>query len=63
MPVGVRRFHSGFLVPLSFGPQADWCRNVLAGGCVVQWKGARYVVVEAEVVDAASIRLELREAI
>lgn len=62
-PLGVRGFPGGFLIPLTFGPQADWCRNVLAAGeCVVRWKGDRYRAVEPAVVDAAQVAGELRAA-
>jgi len=62
-PLGVRGFPGGFLIPLTFGPEADWCRNVLAAGtCVIQWRGRRYAAVEPRVVDVAEVRDELRAA-
>lgn len=63
-PVGVRGFPGGFLIPLTFGPDADWCRNVLAAGeCVIRWRDRRYTAVEPRVVDIAEVRDELRAAI
>lgn len=62
-PLGVRGFPGGFLIPLTFGPDADWCRNVLAAGeCVIRWRGRRYTAVEPRVVDVAEVRDELRAA-
>ena len=62
-PLGVRGFPGGFLIPLTFGPDADWCRNVLAAGeCVIRWRGRQYTAVEPRVVDAADVRDELRTA-
>jgi deazaflavin-dependent oxidoreductase (nitroreductase family) len=62
-PLAVRGFPGGFLIPLTFGPEADWCRNVLsAGECVIRWKGTQYTATEPEIVDAASAGAELRAA-
>ena len=62
-PLGTRGFRGGFLIPLTFGPEADWCRNVLAaGGCVVEWNGARWTTSDPEVVEAATVRAELLAA-
>ena len=56
-PVSARPTPDGFVVPLTFGMQADWFRNIqAAGGCVIQWKGIDYPVGEAEIIDWASAR-------
>jgi deazaflavin-dependent oxidoreductase (nitroreductase family) len=56
-PAGARPIDDGFVIPLTFGKQADWFRNVqAAGGCVIRWKGADYQVIEPEVVDWATTR-------
>jgi deazaflavin-dependent oxidoreductase (nitroreductase family) len=56
-PVGARNTADGFIIPLTFGQQADWFRNVeAASGCVIHWKGADYPLVEPEVVDWATAR-------
>ena len=56
-PVGARLTRDGFVIPLTFGTQADWFRNVQAsGGCVIRWKGADYTLIEPEVVDWATAR-------
>lgn len=56
-PVGARKTADGFIIPLTFGNQADWFRNVQAvGACVIRWKGADYQLVEPEVIDWATAR-------
>jgi deazaflavin-dependent oxidoreductase (nitroreductase family) len=56
-PLGARPIADGFVIPLTFGKQADWFRNVqAAGGCVIRWKGSDYRLVEPEVVDWATAR-------
>jgi deazaflavin-dependent oxidoreductase (nitroreductase family) len=59
-PVAARRTSDGFMVPMAFGEQADWFRNVLAAGeCVIRWNGLAYHVIEPELVDWATARLAL----
>ena len=42
---------------MAFGERADWVRNVQAtGGCVIEWEGKEYTLVEPEVVDLAAVR-------
>ncbi len=56
-PVAVQPTADGFVIPLAFGERADWFRNVrAAGGCVIRWNGAEYVVIEPTVVDWATAR-------
>ena len=56
-PVGARLTRDGFVIPLTFGRQADWFRNVQAAdGCVIRWKGSDYVLIEPEVIDWATAR-------
>ncbi|HEX6816902.1 MAG TPA: nitroreductase family deazaflavin-dependent oxidoreductase [Ktedonobacterales bacterium] len=60
-PVGARPTADGFVIPLTFGEQADWFRNMqAAGGCVVRWKGTDYLVETPEVVDWATARSAFR---
>jgi deazaflavin-dependent oxidoreductase (nitroreductase family) len=41
----------GFLIPLPYGEQVDWLKNVLAAGkCEIENKGVNYPVAEPEVV-------------
>jgi len=56
-PTSARPLPDGFVVPMTFGARADWVRNVLAaGGCVIEWEGTEYPLIEPEVVDLAAIR-------
>lgn len=42
-PVGARRAGDLVLIPLTFGSQSDWSRNVLAaGGCSLRLEGIDY---------------------
>jgi deazaflavin-dependent oxidoreductase (nitroreductase family) len=59
-PVAAQPTADGFLVPMAFGEQADWFRNVVAAGeCVIRWNGVEYHVVEPELVDWATARQAL----
>ncbi|HEY3109246.1 MAG TPA: nitroreductase family deazaflavin-dependent oxidoreductase [Chloroflexota bacterium] len=54
-PVVVRPTDDGFVVPMPWGEQTDWYRNVrAAGGCVIRWKGRDYPLVQPEIVDPAA---------
>jgi deazaflavin-dependent oxidoreductase (nitroreductase family) len=47
-PTGV-----GFVIALTYGPQVDWYRNILAaGGCTVFWHRRVYAVGKPESIDA-----------
>ena len=59
-PVSARPTDDGFVVPMAFGEQADWFRNVQAAGeCVVRWNGIAYHLVEPELIDEATGRRAL----
>ena len=56
-PVAARPTADGFVIPLTFGEQADWFRNLqAAGGCMVRWKGITYPLIEPEIVDYPAVR-------
>lgn len=60
-PVAAKRTTDGFVVPMTFGEQADWFRNVqAAGGCVIRWNGAEYPVAAPEIIDLATARSAFR---
>src|SRR5579859_6350172 len=62
-PVGLGSTGVAFLIPLTFGIDADWCRNVLsAGRCSVKTRGRNYLAVEPEVVKDVSVLAELTTA-
>jgi len=52
--VGARLTSGVVLIPLTFGNQSDWARNVYAaGGCSVHINGAAYHVVHPQFLDGA----------
>jgi deazaflavin-dependent oxidoreductase (nitroreductase family) len=62
-PIGVGTTGDAFLIPLTFGSESDWCRNVLAaGGCTIKYQGREYAVTDPVVVDDDSVRVELKSA-
>ena len=62
-PVGVGSTGTAFLIPLTFGPASDWCRNVLAaGGCSITWHGQQFAADQAEVVDDLAAQVEVQAA-
>jgi deazaflavin-dependent oxidoreductase (nitroreductase family) len=52
-PVVANRIPGGFLIPLTYGRDVDWLRNVLAAGqATVTAKGQTYQVAGPEVISA-----------
>jgi len=50
----------GFLIPLPYGTDVDWCRNVLAaGGCVLRRNGVDHELVAIEFTDGERAADEL----
>lgn len=42
----------GFMIELTYGPDVDWHKNVLAaGGCTLVWHGQEYVIDQIEPID------------
>jgi deazaflavin-dependent oxidoreductase (nitroreductase family) len=59
-PVVAERVANGFIVPLPYGTDVDWLRNVQASGAAaVSLDGHTYGVVEPEIIDAATAGPEL----
>ncbi len=55
-PVVVRPTPEGFVIPLYYGSNVDWCRNILAAGrCTITWNGNDYPVGKPEVIDPATV--------
>ncbi|WP_157121368.1 nitroreductase family deazaflavin-dependent oxidoreductase [Nocardia miyunensis] len=55
-PLGAHPFGDGFLLPLGYGPNTDWYRNLVAAGtCELTWKGATYPLEQPEVVSGPEI--------
>lgn len=54
-PIVADRIEGGFIVPLPYGTQTDWLRNVRAAGrATLQVRGETYEVTTPEIVDAAT---------
>lgn len=54
-PVVAQRTADGFVIPLPYGDDVDWCRNVrVAGRCTIKWGGVAYPVVGPELIDQAA---------
>lgn len=48
----------GFAVPLLYGEQSDWVRNLLAaGGGIIERKGRKYELQAPRVVDSGSVAI------
>lgn len=59
-PVVVEPITDGFIIPLPYGTDVDWCRNILAAGeCTIQWHGKRYAVVEPALINVEEVIAEL----
>jgi deazaflavin-dependent oxidoreductase (nitroreductase family) len=56
-PVIVIPVEGGFMIALTYGPEVDWYRNVLAaGGCRIRRNEDEYIVDDVRPVDAESGR-------
>jgi deazaflavin-dependent oxidoreductase (nitroreductase family) len=55
-PLGIRPAAAGgFVMPLTFGEEAGWYRNVRATGwCVITWRGDDHSVADPVIVDRAT---------
>ena len=48
-PVVAKPLGDGFVVPLPYGADVDWCRNVLAAGkCTLRWNEQEYSLEKPE---------------
>jgi deazaflavin-dependent oxidoreductase (nitroreductase family) len=62
-PAGARVTGSVALIPLTFGNQSDWAKNVrAAGGCSIRANGQDYDATEPEFLDRADAGPLLRQA-
>jgi deazaflavin-dependent oxidoreductase (nitroreductase family) len=56
-PIVVGPLSDGFVIELTYGPDVDWYKNVVAaGGCMVVWHGQEYVIDTIESVDTETGR-------
>ena len=62
-PVSARLAGDTFIIPLTFGSQSDWSRNVRsAGGCEIRFNGADYEAVRPELADGEQVKDVIRAA-
>ena len=56
-PIIVAPAENGFVIELTYGPDVDWYKNVLAaGGCTVIWHGKDYVIDNLQPMDTETGR-------
>ena len=54
--LGVLAYGDGFLLPLGYGTQTDWYRNVMAAGtCELAWKGHTYQLERPEIISGPEV--------
>jgi deazaflavin-dependent oxidoreductase (nitroreductase family) len=54
VPVAIRASPDTFTIPLPWGSETQWLRNVLAAGtCTIRWAGADHRASDPRVVDVA----------
>ncbi len=59
-PVVIDRVSDGFIIPLPYGTEVDWLRNVLAAGnATLRVHGETCRAVEPQIVDAATASAQL----
>jgi deazaflavin-dependent oxidoreductase (nitroreductase family) len=53
-PVFAFRSARGFVIPMTYGRDVDWGRNIIrAHGCELEWTGHRYLLRNPRIVDGA----------
>jgi hypothetical protein len=51
-PIIIAPVNDGFVIELTYGPDVDWHKDVVAaGGCTLVWHGKEYVIDRIEPVD------------
>lgn len=59
-PVWAEKVGRSFFIPLPYGTDVDWCRNILAAGsCVLEDHGARYHTTAPVIVPAKEVAPQL----
>ena len=62
-PAGARRSGEVVIIPLTFGNQSDWSRNVrAAGGCSIRLNGQDYDTTQPEFLSAQDAKPLVRAA-
>jgi hypothetical protein len=50
-PLAAYPLGDGFVFALAYGPDVDWCRNIMASGkCTLIWKGQEYALERPEII-------------
>lgn len=53
-PLVAHPFGDGFIIPLPYGTDVDWCRNVMAARkCMLIWNKQQYALEKPEIIPAA----------
>ena len=56
-PIIARRVQDGFMIELTYGPDVDWHKNVIAAGhCTLIWHGREYPISSIEPVETETGR-------
>ncbi len=56
-PLSAYPFGDGFVLALAYGPDVDWCRNIMASGtCTLIWKGQEYALEKPELLPLSKAR-------
>lgn len=54
--VGAVPFGDGFAIPLTYGHQVQWCRNVMAAGtCTLTWQATVHALEHPEVIPMTTV--------
>jgi deazaflavin-dependent oxidoreductase (nitroreductase family) len=54
--LGTYPYGDGFLLPLGYGTQTDWYRNIMAAGiCELAWKGQTYQLEQPEIISGPNV--------
>jgi deazaflavin-dependent oxidoreductase (nitroreductase family) len=54
--LGTYPYGDGFLLPLGYGTQTDWYRNIMAAGtCALAWKGQTYQLERPEIISGPKV--------
>lgn len=54
-PIMVAPIFDGFVIELTYGPEVDWYKNIVAaGGCTVIWHGKNYTINMIKILDEQS---------
>jgi hypothetical protein len=62
-PLVAEAVEGGFVIPLPYGDDTDWCRNLVAAGKgTLDLKGETILIFNPRVVDMASVQDQVRAA-